>query len=75
MIHREALAEKHLGQSVSEVLSLCVKVVNLIKTRPLQSQLFSQLSNELGQGFPNLLLSITQLDNLLLLAYEHFSLN
>ena len=37
MIDREALAAKHLGQSMSEVLSLCVKVVNSIKTRSLQS--------------------------------------
>ena len=31
MIHRQALAAKHLGQSMSEVLSLCIKVVNSIK--------------------------------------------
>ena len=56
IIHREALASKDLGQSMSEVISLCVKVVNLIKNCPLQSQLFSQLSNELGSEHSNLLL-------------------
>ena len=30
IMHREALVAKHLGQSMSEVLSLCVKVVNSI---------------------------------------------
>ena len=41
---------------MSEVLSLCAKVVNLIKTRPLQSRLFSQLCNEQGSELSNLLL-------------------
>ena len=56
MIHREALGARHLGQSTSEVLSLCVKVVNSIKTGPLQSRWFSQLCNELELEHSNPLL-------------------
>ena len=56
MIHHEALAARHLGQSMSEVLSLCVKAANSIKTRPLHSRLFLQLCNELGSDCSNLLL-------------------
>ena len=56
MINREVLVAKHLGKSLSEVLSACVKVVNSIKARPLQSQLFSLLCDELGSQHSNLLL-------------------
>ena len=48
MIHREVLAAKHLGQSLCDVLSSCVKIVNSIKARSLQSRMFSKLCNELG---------------------------
>ena len=54
-IHREALAARHCGQSMSEVLSICVEVVNLIKTRSLQSRLFLQLCNKLGSEHSNFL--------------------
>ena len=50
MIHREVLAAKHLGQSLCDVLSLCVKIVNSNKACPLQSQMFSKHCNELGFG-------------------------
>ena len=56
MIDHEALSAKYSRQSMPEVLSLCVKVVTSIKTFPLQSQLFSQLWNELGSEHLNLLL-------------------
>ena len=56
MIHRAALVAKHLGKSLSEVLSLCVKVVNSIKARPLQSPMFSKLCNELGSEHSGFLL-------------------
>ena len=48
IIHCEVLVAKHLIQSLSEFLSFCVKIVNFIKTRPLQSQMFSKLCGELG---------------------------
>ena len=48
MIHLEVLVAKHLGQSLSEALPSCVKIVNSTKARPLQSQMFSQLCDELG---------------------------
>ena len=56
MIHREVLAAKHLGQSLCDVLSSCVKIVNSIKDRPLQSRMFSKLCNELGSEHSSLLL-------------------
>ena len=56
MIHSEVLAAKHLGKSLSEVLSACVEVVKSIKARPLQSRLFSLLCDELGSQHSNLLL-------------------
>ena len=37
MIHREVLVAKRLAQSLSEVLSSYVKIVNSIKARSLQS--------------------------------------
>ena len=56
MIHREVLAAKHLGQSFCDVLSSCVKIVNSIKARPLQSRMFSKLCDELGSEHSSLLL-------------------
>ena len=56
MIHREVLAAKHLGQSLCDVLSSCVKIVNSIKARPLQSRMFSKLCDELGSEHSSLLL-------------------
>ena len=56
MTHREVLVAKHLAQSLSELLSLCVKIVNCIKTRPLQSGMFSKLCDELGSENSNFLL-------------------
>ena len=56
MIHDTGLAARDLEQSMLEVLSLCVKIVNSIKTCPLQSRLLSQLCNELGSEHSNLLL-------------------
>ena len=56
IIHRVDPAARDLEQSMSEVLSLCVKVVNSIKTCPLQSRLLSQLFNKLKSEHSNLLL-------------------
>ena len=56
MIHREVLVAKRLAQSLSEILSSCVKIVNSIKARPLQSRMFSKLCDELGSEHSSLLL-------------------
>ena len=40
MIHHEVLAAKHWGQSLCDVLSSCVKIVNSIKACSLQSRMF-----------------------------------
>ena len=56
IIHHEVLVAKRLVQSLSEVLSSCVKIVNSIKARPLQSRMFSKLCDELGPEHSSLLL-------------------
>lgn len=42
-IHRQALAAKKLSEKLSDVLNVCIKVVNLLKSRPLNSRLFAEL--------------------------------
>ena len=56
MIHREVLVVKHLAQSLSEVLSSCIKIVNSIKACSLQSQMFSKICDVLGSEHSSLLL-------------------
>ncbi|XP_060774414.1 zinc finger BED domain-containing protein 5-like [Neoarius graeffei] len=48
ILHREALASRHLSPELNEVLTAVVDVVNFIKTRPLKAQLFSALCEEMG---------------------------
>jgi zinc finger BED domain-containing protein 5/7/8/9 len=55
-IHREALATKSIPQGLKEVMDIAVKTVNFIKSRPLNSRLFSVLCNEMGSSHTNLLL-------------------
>ncbi|KAI4816686.1 hypothetical protein KUCAC02_009002 [Chaenocephalus aceratus] len=55
IIHREALASKALQQDLGEVLDVVVRVVNLIKKRPLQSRLFRELCKEMGAEHEHLL--------------------
>ena len=56
MIHREVFVVKHLAQSLSGVLSSCMKIVNTIKACPLHSQMFSKLCDELSLKHSILLL-------------------
>ncbi|KAI4832302.1 hypothetical protein KUCAC02_015275, partial [Chaenocephalus aceratus] len=51
----EALASKALQQDLGEVLDVVVRVVNLIKKRPLQSRLFRELCKEMGAEHEHLL--------------------
>uniref|UniRef100_A0A673YA89 Uncharacterized protein n=1 Tax=Salmo trutta TaxID=8032 RepID=A0A673YA89_SALTR len=48
VIHREALASRHLSSELSEVMTDIVGVVNCIKTRPLKTRVFSAICEEMG---------------------------
>lgn len=49
-IHREVLVSKNLTDNLKIVLNTSVKIVNFIKTRPLQSRLFEKLCEEMGNS-------------------------
>lgn len=55
VIHREALASKSLDPEVNAVLQTAVKMVNFIKSRPLNTRLFSTLCQEMGSEHETLL--------------------
>jgi hypothetical protein len=46
--HRESLATKELCPELSEVMDLVIKTVNYIKIRPLESEFFAELCEEMG---------------------------
>ena len=56
IIHREALAAKKISSKLSVVLQDAVKIFNYIKSRALNSRLFSNLCKELDSEFSSLLL-------------------
>lgn len=55
-LHREALVSKALPDDFKTVLNTAVKIVNYIKTRPLQARLFRKLCEEMGSLHTSLLL-------------------
>lgn len=55
-IHREALAAKRMPMDLKTVLDDAVRMVNYIKSRPLQARLFSLLCEEMGSEHRQLLL-------------------
>ncbi|XP_030289596.1 zinc finger BED domain-containing protein 5-like [Sparus aurata] len=55
MIYREALAGRCLEPELRDVLQTSVKIVNFIKSRPLQSRLFATLCHEMGSDHEALL--------------------
>jgi hypothetical protein len=55
-IHREALAAKGTPSKFKTVLEDSVKIINFIKTRPLNSRLFSLLFDDMGSEHKQLLL-------------------
>jgi hypothetical protein len=55
-IHREALACKSMPTNLRGVLDQSVKVVNFIKSRALNSRMFTILCNEMGSDHSKLLL-------------------
>ncbi|XP_067123773.1 SCAN domain-containing protein 3-like [Centruroides vittatus] len=56
LIHREAIVVKYLPPSPKAVLDEVVKVVNLVKSRPLNSRLFFVLCQEMESEHTTLLL-------------------
>lgn len=55
IIHREALASKTLEPDLNDVLQTAIKIVNSIKSRPLNSRLFALLCQEMGSTHESLL--------------------
>ncbi|KAJ7998211.1 hypothetical protein DPEC_G00220240 [Dallia pectoralis] len=45
MIHRQALASKHLSEELNETLKTVIMIVNFIKARPTNKRLFAELSS------------------------------
>lgn len=56
IIHREALASKRMSPELHNVLNDSVKVINFIKSRPLNARLFHTLCDEAGTDHQQLLL-------------------
>lgn len=56
VLHREALAAKHLPDDLRKVLDQSVKIVNFIKTRPQKCRFFKILCQDMGSLHENLLL-------------------
>ncbi|OMJ23709.1 SCAN domain-containing protein 3 [Smittium culicis] len=55
MIHSEALAAKSLPENLKVTLNQAVKVVNYIKSRPLNSRIFAQLCDAMDSDYKFLL--------------------
>jgi hypothetical protein len=55
IIHREALASKTLEPELNNVLQTAIKMVNFIKSRPLNTRLFTLLCQEMGSSHESLL--------------------
>jgi len=55
-IHMEVLVSKHMPDNFQSVLNTPVKIVNFIKTKPLQSRVFKKLCEEMGSSHKSLLL-------------------
>ena len=45
---REAIAAKGMPDSLKDILDTTVKMVNFVKARPLNSHVFSVVSNDMG---------------------------
>lgn len=56
MIYREALLSKKLEPFVNEVLQDAIRAINFIKSKALNSRLFTILCNEMGSNHTKLLL-------------------
>ena len=54
-IHRENLASKALDPDLKSVLDAAIKIVNFIKSTPLQTRLFTTLCDEIDSHYKSLL--------------------
>lgn len=54
-LHRHALASKNMPENLNDILCKAVKLVNFIKSRPLQNRLFTKLCDEMGENKKSLL--------------------
>ena len=55
-LHRAALISKRISDDFKNVLKTSVKIVNFIKSKPLQSRLFEKLCEEMGNNYKTLFL-------------------
>uniref|UniRef100_A0A8C4RV02 Uncharacterized protein n=1 Tax=Erpetoichthys calabaricus TaxID=27687 RepID=A0A8C4RV02_ERPCA len=58
ILHRHALASKRMSEILHETLNNAVKIINYIKSRPLNERLFRQLCQEIGSDHKTLLFHI-----------------
>ena len=56
IIHREALASKRMSPQLQDVLNCSIKIINFIKSRPLNSRLFCLLCEKMEAEHTKLLL-------------------
>lgn len=56
ILHRHALVAKNIPSDLKDVLNEAVKIVNYVKSRPLQSRLFAKACEEMGSQHQSLLL-------------------
>ncbi|XP_076054451.1 zinc finger BED domain-containing protein 5-like [Oratosquilla oratoria] len=56
IIHREALASEALVPELNSVLETAIKIVNFIKSQPLNARLFAILCKDMGSDYEALLL-------------------
>ena len=54
-IHQEALAAKGMSDNLKDVLDTTVKMVHFVKARPLNSNVFAALCNDMGSNHVRLL--------------------
>ncbi|XP_067122519.1 zinc finger BED domain-containing protein 5-like [Centruroides vittatus] len=54
-LHRHALVTKNMPENLNQILCEAVKLVNFIKSRPLQNRLFTKLCDEMGENKKSLL--------------------
>uniref|UniRef100_A0A8C4T6Z4 DUF4371 domain-containing protein n=1 Tax=Erpetoichthys calabaricus TaxID=27687 RepID=A0A8C4T6Z4_ERPCA len=62
--HRHALASKRMSEILHETLNDAVKIINYIKSRPLNVQLFHQLCQEIGSDHKTLLFLLMRIFDL-----------
>ena len=67
VIHREALEAKKLSPVLHDVLNNSIKVINFIKSRPLNARLFHRLCEDMGAEHTQLLLCTQKCTEVLLL--------